>query len=369
MRITDLQLYQYRNHSRLSFKPEDGLQCIQGPNAVGKTNILEAIYLTLAGDYLRMATEKDLIQEGADRAQISLRLEEGYRHYDLVVRLYQNKNKELFLNDEKVKSIREWAPLFPVTAFTPDDLRIAKEGPQFRRKLMDQILARTSQTYMDALYQYKKYIVHRNALLKQQNTAHFMAQLNAVDYQMIQLGTVLIQQRKQLEKELQEKATRIHQELTDGTERLTLTYEADIPFHADNDAQKKAWVDALSGHLEKDLQYKNTGRGPHKDELALFVDDKPLRIYGSQGQQRTAVLALKLAEAELLKEKTGKQPILLFDDIFSELDQRRQRFMKQRVEEQAFFTMTEYLPQEGLKAHVWTLEEQSVLRKESRETW
>ncbi len=364
MRITDIRLYQFRNHERLQFSPTEGLQYIRGENAIGKTNILEAIYLALGGDYLRSATEKDLIQGGKENAQIALSVQEDFKRYDIDVRIFRNKNKELYLNGERMKSIKEWTSLFPVTSFTPEDLRIVKEGPHYRRKMMDQMSARCSKIYMDTLYQYRRYILHRNTLLKQPKDRHFMTQLNALDYQLIQLGMRIVDERKKLEKKLQEIAPKIHEQVTDGREKLTVFYEADIPYDEDKENQKQIWIETLSSHLDKDIQYKNTGRGPHKDELALFVNEKPLRLFGSQGQQRTAVLSLKLAEAEIVKSETGKNPILLFDDIFSELDPKRQELVKEKINEQAFFTMTDAIEKEQEKAQVWTLKENSVLIKE-----
>lgn len=358
MKITGIRLYQYRNHLSLSFQPEDAHNVIYGKNAEGKTNILEAVTFCLTGTFLRNATEKDLIHYEKDEAMVQVDVEERFRSYDIRVRLRREHPKEIRVNGEKVKSLAELERSFPVTWFTPEDLRIAKDSPQYRRRFINEMLTDLSPVYRNALLTYQKALLQRNTLLKAQHSSQFMRQLNAIDAQLIKSGSYLMNKRADMALQLQKEAAPIHRALTGDQEELNINYRPDI---VPGNDPVESFLQALSEQLEKDRRLKSTGRGPHRDELELKINEHPLRLYGSQGQQRTAVLSLKLAEAKIKREK-GKLPILLFDDVYSELDQNRQQMISRMTETHQLLTTTVEIPY-GNNDAVWHLKDGSIDRK------
>lgn len=358
MKITRIRLYQYRNHRFLDFSPEPSHNVIFGKNAEGKTNILEAVIFCLTGGYLRNATEKDLIHYEEDTASVRVNLEEGFRNYDIQVILKREQPKEIRVNGEKIRHLKEMDRSFPVTWFTPEDLRIAKDSPQFRRRFINDILSDISVPYRNALMGYQKALLQRNTLLKTPGSAQFMRQLNAIDAQLIKAGSYLMARREEMAIILQKEAAPIHAALTKGKEALTVTYVPDIP-SGENPVEQ--FLQALQEQLETDRRIKSTGRGPHRDEIDLAIGDYPLRLFGSQGQQRTAVLSLKLAEAKIKKDE-GHTPVLLFDDVYSELDADRQQMITEKTKEHQLMTTTVDIPY-GNNDAVWHLHDGRIDRK------
>ncbi|MDI9502556.1 MAG: DNA replication/repair protein RecF [Tissierellia bacterium] len=358
MKITHIRLYQYRNHLDLAFSPAATHNVLYGNNAAGKTNILEAVVFCLTGGFLRNATEKDLIHYEKDTASVAVSLEEGIRTYEIQVILRRDRAKEIRVNGEKIRSLRELDRVFPISYFTPEDLRIAKDSPQYRRRFIDALLSDVSVPYKNALSAYHKALLQRNTLLKSAGTAHFMRQLNAIDAQLIKAGCYIMAKRDEMVQKVRKEAAPVHAALTDEKEDLRVFYQSDIE---GKEEPVKDFLQALSDNLEKDRRLKSTGRGPHRDDLALFINEHPLRLFGSQGQQRTAVLSLKLAEAKI-KQKEGVQPVLLLDDVYSELDTERQKMIASITEEHQLMTTTVDIPH-GNNEAVWHLENGRMNRK------
>ncbi len=358
MKIIRIRLYQYRNHSSLDFRPEPSHNVIFGNNAEGKTNILEAVTFCLTGGYLRNATEKELIHYEKDTASVIVNLEEDFRKYEVQTVLRRDLPKEITVNGEKIRSLRMLDRPFSVTWFTPEDLRIAKDSPQFRRRFLNDLLSELSPAYRNAHLSYQKCLLQRNTLLKSQGSAQFMGQLNAIDAQIIRTGTYIMKKREELSLILQKEAEPIHRALTGGKETLQITYQPDIPSGEDRVAN---FLRALEEHLEKDRRVKSTGRGPHRDELDLAINGHPIRLFGSQGQQRTAVLSLKLAEAKI-KREGGHTPVLLLDDVYSELDADRQQMIAEMTREHQLMTTTVDIPY-GNHHAVWHLKDGHIDRK------
>lgn len=340
MKILRIHLYQYRNHENLTFSPEPGKNMIIGKNASGKTNVLEAVAFALTGSMIRQGTEKDLIQYGKEEASIHIDCEEDFRRYEVRVYLYREKPKQIVINGEKISSFREWTKIFPLVIFTPDDLRIAKDSPQYRRRYLNQMLTDTDPIYASALAAYQKSLVHRNALLKEgSGRKHFMEQLNSIDAVLIREGIIIMNRRERISRTIQRMGTVIHNHLSVNQERFSARYLPDIPCNSmERENLIQAFVQAMTDYLEKDIQYKSTGRGPHRDDLELMLDSKPLRIFGSQGQQRTAVLTLKMIEAQYKKQQCSIRPVLLMDDILSELDADRQAYIARMTDDMQILT-------------------------------
>lgn len=329
MKIKSIQLYQYRNHEQLTFTPSEDKNIIVGKNASGKTNILEAIAFALTGNMIRQGTEKDLIQYDRQDASIAIECEEGYQRFTVRVTLFRDKPKQIEINEEKISSFREWEENFPLVIFTPEDLRIAKDGPQYRRRYLNQLLTDIDSRYRQAIASYQRSLLHRNSLLKDgAGKRHFMEQLNSIDAVLIKEGAFIMNLRARMVEKVDELGRSIHRHLSSEGERFSAQYRPDIPCDpSEKESIVRAFVQAMSDNLEKDIAYKSTGRGPHRDDMELQLKGLPLRLFGSQGQQRTAVLTLKLVEANLKKQESDRKPVLLMDDILSELDPERQEYM------------------------------------------
>lgn len=357
MRIKKISLYQYRNHKNLEFFPVEGKNMIIGKNAIGKTNILEAVTYALTGNLMRQGTEKDLIQYSEEEASIQVIVEEGFRKFDIRVQISRNQSRRMEVNGEKVASFREWADEFSLVSFTPEDLRIAKDSPQYRRRYLNQLLSDIDPAYQTALAAYQKALFHRNTLLKDgARKSGFIRYLNAIDAILIREGTTVMIRREWLAKKITEIGIGIHGRLSDEKEEFSAIYKPDIRISKyEEGVGKAAFVQALTESLEKDIAYKSTSSGPHRDELELKLNGMPLRLFGSQGQQRTAVLTLKLVEAVMKETHSDKKPVLLMDDILSELDIDRQNYLKEMVgNKQALFTGTEN-PWDRTETAVWEL--------------
>ena len=337
MFLEKLLLINYRNYhyQALSFSP--GLNMIIGDNAQGKTNLLESVFLSARGKSFKRLGDRDLIRFGERSGYVRADMNRNDRMKSVEIKLSMIERKRIRINEVEVDNIKDLSNQFEVVLFAPEDLQIIKDSPDFRRDFLDDLLKGIYPVYGPLLREYQKILSQRNNLLKSSSSSWFSEQLAALDRQLVDSAVELVEYRKQLGKELAEEAARIHLRLTDGSEDLQVTYRSNTLTEetASRSLQKEEFRQSLTGLLEgsraRDLDYRNTDIGPHKDDLDIFINGNPARKYASQGQSRTAVLTLRLAELAILEHYNRTAPILLLDDVFSELDQYRTEYLLKAI--------------------------------------
>ncbi len=342
MYIKEIELKDFRNYEELKTVFHQNVNIFIGQNAQGKTNLLESIYLTSMGKSFRTNRDKDMIRFGADFFRIRLLAIKEER--ELLVELAVNRDgkKGIKIDGIKAKKLSQLFETIYMVIFSPEDLRIVKDEPEKRRKFIDRELCQIKPSYYNNLNQYRKALNQRNACLREfyaGNSRMTDEILDIWDSKMAEYGSRIISSREEFIHKIHKISSRIHEEITNKKEQLEVSYEPNIAVSQD---QQSFFYEELKKNREKDKRKGTTGRGPHKDDLSLKIGGIDIRSFGSQGQQRTAALSLKLSEIELIKEETGENPILLLDDVLSELDQERQNYLIRSLEDiQVFITTTE----------------------------
>lgn len=351
--LQSLLLRNFRNYREESLEFHPKLNIITGDNAQGKTNLLEAIaYLSLASSFREQNEEKMKLRD-ADFFFLQAMLHKQNADHTLSAG-YQRRQKFWKKDGQPCKKISEIAGFLHTVVFTPDDLELVKKSPDIRRMFLDREMIQLFQGYHIYLSNYKKALLQRNNLLKSIDyipAAQADAQLEVWEQQLADNGAVIMLRRCEILRRLNIISGRIHSELTDGGETLRLQYLSSFGQPASELASRKADPQELAGLLLKayqsgraeDKRRRLTLLGPHRDDFAIFINDIEARYFGSQGQQRTAALSLKLSEVELAREIAGYYPLLLLDDVFSELDSRRRRALLKIMlnKAQVFITSTE----------------------------
>lgn len=338
MRITGIRLINFRNYTSLALRPDEGLCVLTGENAAGKTNVLESVFLCALGRSHRTVRDQELIRAGESGAYVGLTLDTLSGGREIECKLAEGERKKLLIDKTPLARSGELLGCLNVVMFAPEDLEIVKGGPGERRRFMDMELSQLRPKYYYALQQYNAALKQRNALLKTENTR--FSDFEPWDDQLAVLGAgVTIARSEHLER-VAEQARIAHTRLSAGQEDLKVVYQPNMP-PVEQTRLIDAMREALFDNLERDLYRGNTSIGPHRDDIGLYLDGTDVRTYGSQGQQRTTVLSLKLAELEILREERGEPPVLLLDDVFSELDKRRQSMLLSAVQGcQTFLTCT-----------------------------
>ncbi|MDO4943253.1 MAG: DNA replication/repair protein RecF [Lachnospiraceae bacterium] len=333
MHIKSLELKNYRNYKELAVDFSPGSNLFYGDNAQGKTNILESIYIAGTSKSHRGSKDKELIRFGEEEAHIRLLLDKKEIEHRIDIHLKKRKTKGIAIDGMPIRKSGDLLGLLNIIFFSPEDLSIIKNGPGERRRFLDMELCQLQKIYMYHLSQYNKILKQRNQLLAQiYYEEHLLDTLDIWDMQLVQYGISIIEKRKEFVQELNEIMGKIHDKLTGGKEKIVVLYEN----QAGDD-----FLEQLQKRRDQDLKYKNTGLGPHRDDMKFIVNGIDVRVYGSQGQQRTAALSLKLAEIELVRRKIGDTPILLLDDVLSELDSSRKGYLLESIKDiQTFITCT-----------------------------
>ena len=320
MIIKSLELMNFRNYGFLDLKFSEGTNILYGDNAQGKTNVLEAIYLSATTKSHKGSKDKDIICFDKEEAHIRTHLEKEKIEYKIDMHLRKNKSKGVAVDGQKLKKAADLLGLLNVVFFSPEDLSIIKNGPAERRRFVDMELCQLDNFYLYNLNHYNKIVNQRNKLLKDM---YFNPQLkdtlNIWDSQLVSFGSKIIERRRIFVRQLNEIIYGIHKKLSGDKEELIIKYEPDV----ENDL----FESAIKTSQEKDIKSKQTSVGPHRDDFSFMVGDIDIRKFGSQGQQRTAALSLKLSEIELVKKITKDTPVLLLDDVLSELDSSRQNYL------------------------------------------
>lgn len=352
MWVRSLQLQHYRNYEELALSFSAGLNVIHGDNAQGKTNLLESIYLLSTGKSHRTNRDLELIASGANLLTAKALVARQTGDLTLELALGTETRKQLRINGITEQRIASLVGNLGTVFFSPDDLQLVKGAPAGRRRFLDIEISQLSQTYLHHLIAYTKVMQQRNTLLKREGVDRSL--LEIYDQQLVTVGAQLVVRRAQSVARLGPLAAVYHETLSSGREQLHLGYESQVGAEAQGsvtEAENALWR-LLEQRRRDEIRRQITLVGPHRDDLAFSINGTDARLYGSQGQQRTAVLALKLAELQYMYEELGEYPVLLLDDVASELDPHRRHFLLHAVREgvQTFVSCTDL---EDLMVRAW----------------
>lgn len=320
MIIKSLELADFRNYENLQISFDKGTNILYGNNAQGKTNILEAIYVSATTKSHKGSKDKEIINFNKEEAHIRTYLLKEEEEIRVDMHLRKNKSKGIAIDGQKIKKAADLMGLLNVVLFSPEDLSIIKNGPAERRRFADMELCQLDNFYLYNLNHYNKIVNQRNTLLKDMYfNPELKETLNIWDSQLVSFGSKIIERRQQFVSQLCEIIYDIHKRLSGDKEELVIKYEPDVSIE---DFEKVMII-----NQERDIKLKQTTTGPHRDDFSFMVNGIDIRKYGSQGQQRTAALSLKLSEIELVKKISKSTPVLLLDDVLSELDSNRQNYL------------------------------------------
>ena len=320
MVIKSLKLKNYRNYELLDLTFDPKTNILYGDNAQGKTNILEALYLSGTTKSHRGTKDRDLIQFGSDEAHLETVVEKRGTEFQIDMHLKKNSPKGIAINKIPIRKASELFGIIHFVFFSPEDLNIIKEGPSGRRRFIDLELSQLDKVYLSNLSNYNRIINQRNSLLKDiYRQENLVETLDIWDMQLVEYGTKVTEGRKKFVREVNEIISEIHDKLTGGKEKISITYESSVG--------NLTLEQALKKNRERDIRMKSTSVGPHRDDLCFMAGNLDIRKFGSQGQQRTAALSLKLSEIELVRSLINDTPVLLLDDVLSELDKHRQNYL------------------------------------------
>ena len=334
MIVKSLKLKNFRNYSLLHLDFDEATNIFYGDNAQGKTNILESIYLCGTTKSHRGTKDRDMIQFGQEESHIEVVVEKDHAPFLIDMHLKKNSPKGIAINKIPIRKASELFGIIHIVFFSPEDLNIIKNGPSERRRFIDIELAQLDKVYLNDLSNYNRIVNQRNKLLKDiYDRNDLMETLDIWDLQLVNYGNRVMERRKLFIEQMNEIVGNVHERLTGGKERLTILYEAGI---GNNDFEE-----VLFKNRERDIRMKSTSVGPHRDDICFMTDEIDIRKFGSQGQQRTAALSLKLSEIELVKSEIRDTPILLLDDVLSELDKHRQNYLLDSIRDvQTLITCT-----------------------------
>lgn len=336
----------FRNYVHLEACFHPRVNVIVGENAQGKTNLLEAVaYLSSVSSH-RARYDREMIQFGVDSAFLKGEIFSRGRDYTLEANLSRGARRQLYSNGVRLKTAEELSGLLNTVLFCPEDLYLIKEGAAARRRFLDDCICQLRPRYAAALTEYRKLHEHKTRILRDsEEKPSLLDTLDDFSLRMAQCGAILIHYRAHFVKRLRQVAPAIHADCSGGRERLELRYET-VSTVTDPEAQPRELLPQLLAHQEAHRAAEIASRqclsGPHKDDVAVDIDGNPAKSYASQGQTRTAALALKLAARDIFQQDTGEWPVLLLDDVLSELDARRQEFVLNRITAgQVFITCCE----------------------------
>lgn len=324
MIIKSLELLDYRNYESLQMNFDKGINILYGENAQGKTNILESIYVCATTKSHRGSKDKEMIRFDKEDSHIRLYIEKNEIEHRIDIHLKRNKTKGAAIDCIPIKKSSELMGMVNVVFFSPEDLAIIKNGPAERRRFMDMELCQLNKVYLHDISNYNKVVNQRNNLLKQAYYQESLKEtLDVWDEQLVRYGMKVIREREKFIETLNELICPIHRKLSGNRENLRIRYEPSI--------DELGFEEELFLRRENDLKLKTTTVGPHRDDMGFYINDINVRKFGSQGQQRTAALSLKLAEIDLVKLLIKDTPILLLDDVLSELDSFRQNYLLESI--------------------------------------
>lgn len=344
MKLLNLKLSNFRNYSYLEFIPSENINVIIGKNAIGKTNLLEAVYMITVGKSFRSNKDSEIINLNENSSVINGIINSyGYEDELRIVLNKDDKNK-YFINEEDL-NLKNYKRDMASVIFSPADLNMIKFSPQDRRKYLDNLISKIDPIYEHNLAKYRKILFERNKLLKKIKDRSL---LEIYDFQLSEIGVKILRTRLNIVR-LLEQYGKIHFKNLSGGEDLKITYLSTIPLSAEEGKMKDIFLEHLSKNTSRDLELKYTTIGPHRDDLDFKIENLSVKSFGSQGEIRSVVLSLKLAEVDLIKKILKSEPLLLLDDVFSELDKDRAKYLINSLDNiQTFITSTD-LNEENFK--------------------
>ena len=359
MLVTELQLKHYRSYKACTLAPYEGVNVLLGDNGQGKTNVLEALYLCCTGRSHRTRQDRELIRWGADFASVKAEAlrRDGSHQVELV--LPAAGRRRIKIAGQEASKSGELMGHVTGVLFSPEDLRTVKDGPAERRRFVDMALSQLRPAYYYTLQRYARALKQRGEALKAASTQPgLLATLDSWDEQLATAGAELMRQRRAYIARLNDLAGGIHREISDGHEQLAIQYAPSVTLGDDAQAN----LDALFAAREGDVRRMITSVGAHRDDVQLLIDGRDVRAYGSQGQQRTAALAMRLSELSVMREELGEWPMLMLDDVMSELDPSRRRQLIRRLDGiQTFITCTDADDLAGAEVgRLWRVSEGSL---------
>lgn len=329
MLLEAVHLTSYRNYTELSGTLGPALNVFVGPNAQGKTNLLEAIYLLATTKSMRGARDQELIRWEAERATVTGHARRTRRNdITLEIIIGRNEPKQMRINGARQPRIMDFVGQFNAVVFSTQDVEVVRGEPALRRRFLDLEISQVSPSYCHALAYYRRTLEQRNLLLRamrEERGGGFAESLDGWNEELLNHGSRIVERRANFLRDLEEHARPIHSQLTENSEYLGLAYRGSFPLpeRQTTDTIREAFAEALAAARKEELRRGVSTVGPHRDDFVFLINGHETRIYGSQGQQRTAALSVKLAEIHLIRDQVGEPPICLLDDVMSELDDMR----------------------------------------------
>ena len=369
MYFKSISIQNFRNYSSQTLEFDRDLNIFLGENAQGKTNLLESLFVMGLGKSFRTNKDSEMIAFGCENASVKAKIaEDDDKEHEIEIN-YSKEGKIIKLDKIKLDRSMDMIGNVYIVVFAPDDLKIVKEGPDNRRKYLDRELCQIKPVYYSDLGNYKRVLKQRNMMLRQ-NTSDFQL-FDVFDEALADYGIRLVDERERFIKRVESISKKILSEISGGREELSLSYETKISSGEGKtrEERKEEYKELLAKNFENDVYRGFTGFGPHKDDLKIEIDGIDIRQYGSQGQQRSAALSMKLAEIDLIKQETGENAVLLLDDVLSELDQNRQRYLIEAMSKVQVFITTTSIEEKLLallpKGRTFYVEKGNVLTSQS----
>lgn len=368
MRLNSLQLINFRNYDNLHLEFNEKVNLLVGRNGQGKTNIVESIYMLAFGKSFRTNKDKEIIKFNNENLYVGGSFSKNYTNGLVEIGISKNK-KGIKVNKIHIQKIYELLGNLNVVIFSPEDLRLVKEGPKERRLFIDKEISQIMPKYYNYLTNYNKVLFQRNKLLKSKQLDKTL--LEVYDENLVRYGSYIYILRRDFIKKISKIANNTHKNLTDNIENLSITYKNQIDINDEDtvDTVYAKFLEKLKSSKEQDIETKTTKYGLHKDDLNIFINDLDIRLYGSQGQQRTASISLKLSEIELIKNEIGEYPVLILDDVFSELDETRQKLLINNLSVVQMFITTAEVSHKNIfdksKTTIFNIEQGNVMSIEN----
>lgn len=333
MHIKELELNRFRNYDSQRIEFENGINIIYGNNGEGKTNIVEAIYILSFGRSFRTSKDREMINLGSETSYVRALVNSLGRDYKIDYRLSKTIKKAIKINNLPIEKLSDLLGTINVVIFSPEDLKLVKDGPKERRSFIDREISQIKPRYYALLSDYHKTLLQRNNLLKLINPDKTL--LDVYDQTLAGLGFSIMEYRKEFLNRIAEISHKNHKSISSGKEELIIEYEKDVEA-----SSKEEYIEILKKSRENDLLRRTTNKGIHKDDIDIKLNGIDLRSFGSQGQKRSAAISMKLSEIELIQEIKGEYPIVILDDIFSELDKNRQHMLLEIIKHTQTFVTT-----------------------------
>lgn len=332
MIVKKIIIKNYRNFKEAEAELNESLNIFIGDNGQGKTNLMESIYIASIGRTFRLNSESELINFIENKSSVEIHLFKNNYNIKIEILLEKNKKKLVFINGVKLDKTSEMIGILNNVIFTPDDMKIIKGSPVERRKFVNIDISQIKPKYKYLLNKYKKVTTERNLLLKKYNTKYGNKDIINIwnDY-LVDIGTEISLYRNEYINNLKKYPSDIYSTISGNKESLEITYHSNIGLITNKDEVKKLFYEKINNNFNNETLRGTSLFGPHKDDVLIKINGKECKYFGSQGQQRSAILALKLAEIEIIKEEVGEYPILLLDDVLSELDNKRKSYLIEHI--------------------------------------